>query len=189
MTKELKYPFEEATVRALRVGDMVRVSGRIFTGRDRLHRYLFDGGKCPVDLRDGAVYHCGPVALRSEGRWRIRAAGPTTSMRQDLYMPAIIERHHVRVVIGKGGMGEGTRKACAEFGCVYLQAVGGAAAVLADAIREVEDVHLLKEFGMAEALWVLAVEGMDAVVTMDARGGSLHKRVKAASRRALRGVL
>jgi len=189
MVKELAYPFKEDRIRELSVGDAVRVSGRVFTARDRVHRYLADGGKSPVDLRNGALYHCGPVAVRHDGRWIIRAAGPTTSKRQELYMPWIIEHYRVRVVIGKGGMGEATREACAKFGCVYLQAVGGAAAVLAEAVQNVEGVHFMREFGQAEALWTLTIKDLEAVVTMDARGRSLHKRVRLASRRALNGML
>ena len=189
MQAELEYPFTREKVEALRAGQRVRLSGRVFTGRDRLHRHLHDGGPCPVDLQDGAIYHCGPVVLRENGQWVVKAAGPTTSLREEPYMPSVIARHRVRVIIGKGGMGEGTRQACREQGCVYLHAVGGAAAVLAAAIEAVEDVHFLPEFGATEALWVLRVRGLEAVVTIDARGRSLHRRVVTASRRALASLL
>ena len=189
MIKEIEYPFTGSKVRDLKVGQMVSLSGRIFTGRDRLHKHLYDGGESPVDFRDGAIYHCGPVVMRSEGSWKIIAAGPTTSIREESYMAKIIRKHHVRVIIGKGGMGEATRKACAQYGCVYLQAVGGAAALLAGAVERVSNVYFLKEFGMAEALWELDVKGLNAVVTMDAKGKSLHKRVKAVSKKALSDLL
>jgi tartrate/fumarate subfamily iron-sulfur-dependent hydro-lyase beta chain len=186
MIRELQYPFTLEKIRELRVGDRVAVSGRVFTGRDRAHKYLADGGKCPVDLRDGALYHCGPVVMRKEDGWVVRAAGPTTSVRQEPYMARIIGEHHVRVIIGKGGMGEATRKACAQCGCVYLHAVGGAAAVLAGGIERVAGVHFLSEFGPTEAMWEFEVKGLEAVVTTDARGRSLHNRIRAASKRALR---
>ena len=165
------------------------LSGRIFTGRDRLHKYLFEGGRCPVDLKDGAIYHCGPVAVYDGGAWTVRAAGPTTSIRQEQYMAKIIRQHRVRAVIGKGGMGEGTRKACAQYGCVYLQAVGGAAALLAESIENVPGVHFAREFGAAEALWELNVSDLRAVVTIDTRGRSLHKRIETTSKRELRSLL
>ena len=142
-----------------------------------------------MDLTDGAIYHSGPVVIRKEGAWLVRAAGPTTSMRQEPYMARIIEQHHVRVIIGKGGMGESTRRACAKFGCVYLQAVGGAGVVLSETVKQVAGVQFLKEFGDAEAMWELGVKGLKAVVTMDAHGRSLHKKVKITSRRALTRVL
>jgi tartrate/fumarate subfamily iron-sulfur-dependent hydro-lyase beta chain len=188
MVKELQYPFVLEKVRDLKLGDRVKVSGRVFTGRDRLHKFLCEGGKCPVDLKDGALYHCGPVVLRKEGVWVVQAAGPTTSIREEPYMARIVAEHHVRVIIGKGGMGEATRKACGQHGCVYLHAVGGAAAVLADRIERVVNVHFLTEMGTTEALWELDVKELEAVVTMDARGRSLHNRIRAASRRALERV-
>lgn len=189
MIKELEYPFTQAKIKELKIGQRVSVSGRVFTGRDRLHKYLFDGGKCPVELKDGAIYHAGPVALRKEGVWVIRAAGPTTSMREESFMARIIEHHKVRVIIGKGGMGEMTRKACAKYGCVYLQAVGGAASLLAGSIKEVNGVHFLTEFGGAEALWDLVVKGFMGVVTIDASGKSLHRRIERSSRKALGKLL
>jgi fumarate hydratase subunit beta len=187
--QSLDYPFTKEKVARLRVGDVVTLSGRLFTGRDRLHSYLADGAPCPVDLRDGAIYHCGPVMIRKDSAWWVRAAGPTTSMREEPYMPRIIQTHGLRVIIGKGGMGEGTRKACAEFGCVYLHAVGGAASLLASRIQSVTGVHFLEEFGSTEALWELKVKDFEAVVTIDANGKSLHKRVEGSSRGALREVL
>ncbi len=187
--KTLTYPFREVDVRGLKVGDMVAVSGKVFTGRDRLHKYLFEGGACPVDLRDGALYHCGPVVVVQDGRWIVKAAGPTTSMREEPFMSRIIAEHGVRVIIGKGGMSEGTRRACAEHGCVYVHAVGGAAALLAQSITRVCNVFFRREFGAAEAVWELDVDGLAGVVTMDARGRSLHKRVGNASRRVLRELL
>ena len=185
----LEYPFTREKIAELDVGDLVLVKGRVFAGRDRLHKYLFDGGKIPVDLKDGAVFHCGPVVVRQEGSWQVRAAGPTTSVRQESYMPAIIGRHRVRVIIGKGGMGEGTRNACSAHGCVYLHAVGGAACVLAQRIAEVTGVHFMKEFGSTEALWEFVADGLPAVVTIDSKGRSLHRRVANASRRQRNALL
>jgi len=189
MAVELEHPFTADKVGALRMGQTVSLSGTVFTARDRLHRHLADGGDCPVNLGEGAVYHCGPVVVRREGVWSVRAAGPTTSLRHEAYMPGLIAKHRLRVIIGKGGMGEGTRAACARCGCVYLQAVGGAASLLAARVERVEAVHFLDEFGPAEALWVLQVRNFEAVVTIDAKGRSLHKRVKTVSKRALRNVL
>jgi fumarate hydratase class I len=187
--KEIAYPFTAAKISELRTGDHVSLAGRVFTGRDRLHKHLFEGGASPIRLKDGALYHCGPVMIRTEGGWAVRAAGPTTSIRQEPYMARIIEQHRVRVIIGKGGMGEATRKACTRHGCVYLQAVGGAATLLAEHVDEVVGVHFLKEFGAADALWELVVSNFRAIVAIDAHGRSLHKRVKTVSRRVLTGVL
>ncbi len=186
MIRELTYPFTVRKVRGLKVGDRVSVSGRIVTARDRVHEYLFKGGESPVVLRSGAIYHCGPVVAREKGGWSVRAAGPTTSMREEPYMAGMIRRHKISVIIGKGGMGADTLGACAEHGCVYLDAVGGAAQVLADRVERVVGVHLLKEFGSAEAMWELVVRDFPAIVTMDAHGNSLHERVAGRAARKLR---
>jgi len=188
-TRRIEYPFTLEQVRQLTMGDRVLISGRIFTGRDRLHRYLVGGGRLPVDLQAGAIYHCGPVVIRERGRWVMRAAGPTTSIREEPYMPDIIRRHRLTVIIGKGGMGEATRQACVKYGCVYLHAVGGAAQVLADNIEKVAGVHFLNAFGSAEAMWELIVKDFPALVTMDVHGRSLHERVAAQSTRNLQKIL
>jgi fumarate hydratase class I len=185
----LDYPFTEEKVRSLNAGDYVRLSGLVFTARDKVHKFLYEGGAAPADLADGAIYHCGPVAVKTDGRWVIRAAGPTTSLRNEPYMAGIIRRFALRVIIGKGGMGDATLEACRKHGCVYLEAVGGAACVAAQAIREVKGAHLLAEFGRAEAMWVLDVSGMECVVSMDTRGQSLHEDVRRRSGERLRALI
>lgn len=189
MSKLLEYPFTLAKVRDLKAGQLVRLSGKLFTGRDRLHKFLFDGGTPPVEVADAAIYHCGPVVVREGGAWVVRAAGPTTSGRLDRYMARIIEDHRVRVIIGKGGMGERTRGACSRHGCVYLQAVGGAAVILAQHIQKVLSVHFLKEFGSAEAMWELDVKDFPAMVAIDTHNSSVHKTIKTSSKRVLMRLL
>ncbi len=189
MSKTLEYPFTAAKVRSLKLGHRVCVSGLIFTGRDKFHRYLFQGGKSPVNLADGAIFHAGPVMARKHGKWVVLSAGPTTSARMDSYMPRLIEQHKIRVIIGKGGMSDATRQACAKHGCVYLEAVGGAAVTVAQCVKDVCGVHLLAEFGEAEAVWALTVKGLRAVVAIDAMGRSLQKRVRQSSKRMLAKML
>jgi len=118
----LTFPFTEEKIRALKVGDEVSISGTLFTGRDAVHKYLHEGGKLPagVNLKDGILYHCGPVVIKDEqGNWKCVAAGPTTSIREEPYQGQIIREFGVRGVIGKGGMGDRTLQACRESGCVY----------------------------------------------------------------------
>jgi fumarate hydratase class I len=177
----LEAPFTEDKIRALKVGDMVEITGVVFTGRDAVHKWLHEGNEPPVSFKDGIIYHCGPVVMKKKGKWVVTAAGPTTSIREEPYQAGIIEKHGLRAVIGKGGMGEKTRQACQKFGCVYLHAIGGAAQVLAEAIKEVQDVHGYDQFGSPEAIWELRVEGFSAVVTIDAHGNSLHKEIEAQS--------
>ncbi|MCB1125736.1 MAG: fumarate hydratase C-terminal domain-containing protein [Verrucomicrobiae bacterium] len=187
MTK-LTLPFSEEKIRALKVGDAVEITGVVFTGRDAVHKYLFKGGELPpeVNLQDGIIYHCGPVVIKDEAdRWKVVAAGPTTSIREEPYQGQIIGQFGLRAIIGKGGMGEGTLAACREHGCVYLHAIGGAAQVLAEKITAVRDVYLMEKFGSPEAIWELEVQDFPAVVTMDSHGNSLHREVLAASTAAL----
>ena len=187
---ELALPLSEDAVRALRVGDSVTLPGLVHTGRDRFHKHLAEGHPSPVCLRGGALYHCGPVVVKDAGgAWRVVAAGPTTSSREEPYMAGIIRREGLRAIVGKGGMGEETTRACRECGCVYLQAVGGAAALLARCVERVADVHFLDEFGTTEACWSLEVRGLPAIVGIDADGRSLFDEVRASSRAALGRLL
>lgn len=189
MTK-LEYPFTEKAVRALKAGEAVSISGRIYTGRDKLHKYFADGGGLDVDFSDGALYHCGPVIVKdSDGSWRVMAAGPTTSVRENPYEPDFIAKTGVRIIIGKGGMDKATLDAMKRCGAVYIQAVGGAAAVIAAAVKRVAGVSHLKEFGAAEAVWHFDVENMTGVVAMDSHGVNLFDDVRAKSEKALSRIV
>jgi fumarate hydratase class I len=176
----LTTPLDEATVRALKVGDVVMVSGRAFTGRDAVHHHLMSH-EPPVDLRGSLVYHCGPVVKKlDDGTWTITAAGPTTSIREEPYQADIIGRYGIRAVMGKGGMGPKTLAGLKQHGAVYLNAVGGAAQFYARCIERVDGVSL-QEFGTPEAMWHLQLKDFPAIVTMDAHGNSLHRDVEQAS--------
>ena len=176
--KVLRAPITEEEVRELKVGDVVLISGDMYTGRDAVHAHLMQHDP-PVSLDGAVLYHCGPVVLQN-GNYKIKAAGPTTSIREEPYQGHIIKRYGVRAVMGKGGMGAKTLAAMKEFGAVYLNAIGGAAQYYAKCIDEVIDVNLL-EFGIPEAMWHLRVTDFPAIVTMDAHGNSLHADVEQAS--------
>ena len=206
---KLSYPFTEKAVRGLKAGEAVEITGRIYTGRDKFHKFFADGGALPVDFTDGALYHCGPVCVRVVPRcvpargvskpslpaplpaagethrgteeWRVVSAGPTTSVRENPYEPAFIAKSGVRVIIGKGGMDAATLAAMKKHGCVYVQAVGGAGALYADSVKTVAGVSLLKAFGAAEAVWHFDVENFRGVVAMDAHGRSLFAEVEKSS--------
>ena len=177
--KQLVAPLDEDQIRSLKVGDVVMISGEMYTGRDAVHSYLMKHD-APADLHGSVLYHCGPVVMKDNGSYRITAAGPTTSIREEPYQGDIIKRFGVRAVMGKGGMGARTLDAMKEAGAVYLNAIGGAAQYYARCIEEVLDVSLL-EFGIPEAMWHLRVKDFPAIVTMDAHGNSLHADVEKAS--------
>ncbi|MEZ4398210.1 MAG: FumA C-terminus/TtdB family hydratase beta subunit [Candidatus Krumholzibacteriia bacterium] len=195
---DLATPIDEAAIRALKVGDVVSISGTVVTARDAAHKYMVEtwieaepfpeseDGKLRQTLgkvlKGGVIYHCGPVVHQDEdGKWHFVAAGPTTSSREEPYAHKVIKALGVRAVIGKGGMGPKTLEACREHGAVYLHAVGGAASLIAQRVQEVEDVYKT-EFGLPEAFWRIRVEGFQCVVTMDSHGESLHAQVLADSR-------
>lgn len=192
----LTIPISEEEIRALHVGDTVSLSGVMLTARDAAHKYMIENfirtdqvpaaeqelyEKLKADLGGGVIYHCGPIVKKENGAWRFVAAGPTTSIREEVYQPEVIEHFNLRAVIGKGGMGPNTSKACQDFGAVYLQAVGGAASLIANAVVEVLDVYKM-EFGVPEAFWRIRVENFPAVVTMDSHGRSLHDDILKKSR-------
>lgn len=209
-THHLTLPISEASIRSLEVGDSVYLSGVMVTGRDAAHKYMVETfirstvvpdseedlyERLKVLLKEGVIYHCGPVVRRlslsesgGEDGWAFVAAGPTTSIREEVYEPEVIEHFGLRGVVGKGGMGRYTLRACQEYGAVYFHAVGGAASLIADSVQEVVAVYKKDAFGVPEAFWVIRVEDFPAVVTMDTHGRSIHEEVEAASREALRGL-
>jgi fumarate hydratase, class I len=172
-------PLTEEMARSLKVGDVVLIRGEMYTGRDAVHAYLMKNPP-PADLHGAVLYHCGPVMLQQNGKWIVKAAGPTTSIREEPYEADVIGRYGVRAVMGKGGMGPKTLAALREFGAVYLNAIGGAAQYYARTIEEVLDVRLM-ELGIPEAMWHLRVNNFPAIVTMDAHGNSLHADIEKAT--------
>jgi len=179
----------------------VLLNGVIVTGRDAAHKWLHDrfitgmvqpnhedveiNKKLRPLLNGSLIYHCGPVVSGLEtGDYRFAAAGPTTSSREEPYQGDILRHFNLKGVLGKGGMGERTLQACRETPAAYFHAVGGAAALIAQRVARVLDVFKL-DFGVPEAMWVIEVSDLPAVVTMDAHGRSLHQEVEERSRQEL----
>ncbi len=180
---KLELPVSEKQIRALKVRDEVSISGIMITARDAAHKYLIEESPDFIRpyLENSFIYHCGPVVRQEDDQWSFVAAGPTTSIREEPYEGKVIGDYQVRGVIGKGGMGKQTLQALNEFGAVYLHAIGGLASVLAQSVHRVQDVFMLEEFGVPEAMWVIEVKDFPAVVTMDAHRNSLHEEVRAKS--------
>ena len=184
----LEPPLSEEKVRALKVGDLVLINGPVVTGRDAAHHYLLHHDT-PYDMHGAVLYHCGPVMLKENNEWRVKAAGPTTSIREEPYEADIIHRFGLRAVMGKGGMGAKTGTALKEYGAVYLHAIGGAAQFYARCLPKVRDVYLLEELGVPEAMWVFEARSFPAIVTMDSHGNSLHAEVAATTGAELEKVV
>jgi fumarate hydratase class I len=203
MTVKLTVPINEEQVRSLRTGDQVLLSGVIFTGRDRAHKYMtesFIHGACPeseeqmheilkIGLAGSAIYHCGPVVKKNnDGTYEFVAAGPTTSIREEPYQADVIGHFGIRAVIGKGGMGERTLQGCRQHGCVYLHGIGGAGTLTARRVKEVIEVYKL-DFGVPDAFWKIRIEDFPCVVTMDSHGESLHETIRRESEKKLEEIL
>ncbi|MCB8966766.1 MAG: FumA C-terminus/TtdB family hydratase beta subunit [Chloroflexota bacterium] len=196
----LTVPIADDEIRALHAGDTVYLNGVIVTGRDAAHKFMKEHfiqveEVTAVDeplyaelkrLLDGSViYHCGPVVQKLEdGTWKFVAAGPTTSIREEVYQADVIKHFNLKGVIGKGGMGKNTLRACQEQPAVYFHAIGGAASLIAQSVKQVVTVHKL-EFGVPEAMWVIEVEDFPVVVTMDSHGVSIHDTIEAQSKAKL----
>lgn len=188
--KRLKTPLSIEDITDLKVKDLLFISGLVYTARDKIHKYLCQNNvkNIPFDLNGAIIYHCGPIVRDTNG-FQVISAGPTTSMRLEVYEADFIEKFNIRGIIGKGGMGSKTLEALKKFGCAYFQAVGGASSFLATKILKVKDVWMLEEFGMAEAMWAFEVKDFPVVVTMDSKGNSLYKHVEDTSLKNLKELL
>ena len=205
MMRKLTIPIEDSTIRKLQVGEAVLLSGTMLTGRDAVHKWLIDTFIHPTRqpkgddeavyaaikplLMGGIIYHCGPVVSGLEtGHYQFVAAGPTTSIREEPYQGDVMRHFNIKGVIGKGGMGNLTLKACHETPGVYFHAIGGAATLIAQSVCSVTAVHKL-DFGVPEAIWVIEVEDFPVVVTMDANNNSLHDKITQESQKVLEQLL
>jgi len=199
----LNVPITDEEIMNLKVGDVVGLKGVILTARDRAHKYFIetfiDSEEIPASesqlhqtlgeiLRGGVIYHCGPIVKKFGNKFEFVAAGPTTSIREEPYQDRIIEYFGLKAVIGKGGMGARTLAACQKHRAVYLHAVGGAASLIAQSVKEVENVYKL-EFGVPEAMWKIRVENFPVTVTIDAHGNSLHQKIQEESQRVFETYL
>ena len=184
-TYHLSTPLQEEDMRKLVIGDVVYLTGHIFTARDMAHLkirgLLEEGQPLPKDFTGAAVFHAGPVALKNEdGSWRLNVIGPTTSIRMEPYAD-MVGKLGVKAVLGKGGMGDDTLEACQKYGYVYFQAAPGCAAKLAQGVEKIVDVNWF-EMGMPEAVWHLEAKDFGPlVVGMDTKGNSIYANLKKAA--------
>ena len=189
----LKLPLSEKEIRSLKAGDIIYLSGSIVTARDAAHRRMINHIKMkrllPISLKGSAIYHCGPIMRRINGRWAVISAGPTTSMRMEPFESEIIKELGVRLIIGKGGMGLKTTRAMKNYGAVYGAFTGGAGVLAARFIKRVLDVKWL-DLGMPEAMWTFLVEDFGPlVVAIDSHGNNLYNEVQVRARRIMDNLL
>ncbi len=174
-TLRLTTPLDEKTVRSLRAGDRVLLSGVIWTGRDQAHKRLvalLDQGKeLPCELRDQVIYFVGPCPAMP-GR-PIGSAGPTTSGRMDAYSPRLMADCGLRGMIGKGARNAAVNDAMRQYGAVYFAATGGAGALIAQCVKKC-DLVAFPDLG-PEAIYRLEVEDFPLVVATDSTGSTLYR--------------
>ena len=175
MNKKISLPLTEEKIRRFHIGDIVFLSGKLFTARDEAHKKFLSIEKPLFDTKDMALFHCGPLMKKNKNNWEVVSAGPTTSSRMESFEAEVIKKLGIKIIIGKGGMGEKTIEALERYGCIYLAYPGGAGALAADRIKKVEDVYWLEELGIPEAVWIFTVKDFGPlVVAMDSHGETLY---------------
>jgi len=191
---ELELPLGEEAVRALRVGDQVRLHGEVvlcagMTTHERLTGLLDRGEAPPIDLRGAALLHLGSYSREADGHFEVLYLNPTTSTRFNGFMPRLIRGLGLRVVGGKGGLDAGSVEAMRAEGCIYLSFLGGGCTLLSEAIREMVAVHwndLVHHYRLVK----LRVEGLGpATVGIDAQGNSLYGDLAETARERLPEIL
>ena len=173
--KNLRLPMSESTARSLRLGEIVTVSGLLFTGRSRLHiRAIEENIFPPIDYeRINCFFHVGPVMKKEDGIWRVVSCEPTSSIRFERYGANVVRKFRLRTLIGKTTMGARTAAALKEVGGVYLSKIGLSGNSLRKQIRKVHNVYFLDELGKTEATWIYEVEEFGPFfVAIDAEGNN-----------------
>jgi fumarate hydratase subunit beta len=179
MEYHFQLPVGKKEIKKLRIGDILYLSGAVFTARDAAHKLLLqkEAKELPFDPSYMALYHCGPLMKRQGNTWVVVSAGPTTSSRMEMFEDKVIEKFRVPIIIGKGGMGKKTAEALQRYTAVYTVYPGGVGVLAAENVARVVDVYWLEELGMLEAVWVFQMKDFGPlVVAMDSHGGSLMEQ-------------
>ena len=178
--KVLITPLTKADLADIQAGDIVYLDGDLMTCRDVAHRRVIEYGReLPYDIRGKAILHAGPIVRpTSDGGYEMVSVGPTTSMRMEKFEYDFTQHTGVRVIVGKGGMGPNTERACKEFGAIHCVFPAGCAVVAATEVLKIQEHHW-DELGMPETLWVCKVrEFGPLIVSIDANGRNLFEEQK-----------
>ncbi len=179
MDYHFQLPVKKEDIKKIKVGDILYITGKVFTARDEAHHMMLEKDKIPFNPSEMALFHCGPLMKKENGKWQVVSAGPTTSSRMEIFEDKFNEKFGITIIIGKGGMGERTEKALHKYTCIYTSYTGGAGALAADKVEEVLGVYWLEEFGMPEAAWIFKVKEFGPlVVAMDSHGNSIYNNLK-----------
>ena len=178
--KILTTPITNEDLNNINIGDIVYLNGHIVTCRDVAHRRLIEEKReLPVDLNGGAIFHAGPIVRDlGDNKFEMVAVGPTTSMRMERFEKEFIEETGVKLIVGKGGMGQRTMEGCQEFGAVHAVFPGGCAVLAATEVEEIEAAHW-RDLGMPETLWVCRVKEFGPlIISIDTHGKNLFEQNK-----------
>ena len=179
MEYHFQLPVKKEEIKKIKVCDILYITGKVFTARDEAHHLMLEKDIIPFNPSEMALFHCGPLMKKENGKWKVISAGPTTSSRMEIFEDRFIEKFGINIIIGKGGMGERTEKALQKYTCIYTSYIGGAGAIAADKVEEVLGVYWLEEFGMHEAAWIFEVKEFGPlVVAMDCHGNSIYRNLK-----------
>ena len=182
----LEAPFTADKVKALRLGDRVTLKGGLIACRGDALQALSADGAWMGRRKDLGFFNAGPLVIGRDGSWSVCSAGPSVSSRSEAFLTTLITRYSVHLLLGQGGMGRDMCRVCAEQDCVYLQVIGLAGASLAKAVISVDHIHSGRPALDEDGPWSLDVDGIEAIVAIDASGKSLHQRVQ---RRAARNLV
>ena len=177
MKKTFNLPLRDEDICELRIGDIIYLSGILVTGRDEVHhRIVEEGAVPPIDLKGMSIYHAGPIVRESippVTSYELISIGPTSSIRMEKWAAEFIKRTGVKIMIGKGGMGEKTQEACREYGALHCVYPGGCAVSGASQIERINRVFW-HDLGMAECLWVMTARQFGPlIVSIDTHGNNL----------------
>lgn len=189
--EHLQLPLDESTARGLELGQLVTLSGRVFTGRSRFHiRAAEQDIVPPIDFEKvNCFFHVGPVVRQVDDGWEIVSIEPTSSIRFEKYSPQVIRKLGLRTLIGKTTMGPGTAEALQQVGGVHLTKIGLCGNQLKQQVRRVIEVHFLEELGKTEATWVFEVDRFGPFfVDIDARGNNYFESLNRDGRNRLTAV-
>ena len=178
--KILTTPIKAEDLADIKIGDVIYLSGHIVTCRDVPHRRVVqEGRELPLDIRGGAILHAGPIIRKTDEKsFEMVSVGPTTSMRMEKFEREFIAKTGVRLIVGKGGMGEGTMSGCKEFGAIHCVFPAGCAVVAATQVEQIESADWT-ELGMPETLWKCRVKEFGPlIVSIDAHGNNLFEQNK-----------
>ena len=178
--RDIKLPMTEEDIKSLKLGEMVTVSGLLFTGRSRFHiRAIADDVYPPIDYEKiNCFFHVGPVMRQDDGEWKVVSCEPTSSIRFERYGADVVRKFSLRTLIGKTTMGPGTAQALKEVGGIYLSKIGLSGNALKDQVKKVHDVHFLDELGKTECTWIYEVDHFGPFfVAMDSEGNNYFEEL------------